>query len=154
MHVIAAKAVAFREAAQPEFKEYQQQVLANAKAMAQVFMDRNYKIVSGGTDDHLFLVDFIAQGYTGKEVDAALGQAHITVNKNTVPNDPNSPFVTSGIRVGTPAVTTRGFKEEECRELANWMCDIIDNLADESVIERVRSQVMEICARYPVYGVG
>ena len=151
MHVIAAKAVAFREAAQPEFKEYQLQVLANAKAMAEVFIERNYKVVSGGTDDHLFLVDFIAQELTGKEVDAALGKAHITVNKNTVPNDPKSPFVTSGIRVGTPAVTTRGFKEDECRTLAGWMCDIIDNLGDESVIDRVREQVQEICARYPVY---
>ena len=151
MHVIAAKAVAFREAAQPEFKEYQIQVLANAKAMAEVFIERNYKVVSGGTDDHLFLVDFIAQELTGKEVDAALGSAHITVNKNTVPNDPRSPFVTSGIRVGTPAVTTRGFKEDECRALAGWMCDIIDNLGDESVIDRVREQVREICARYPVY---
>ncbi len=151
MHVIAAKAVAFREAAQPEFKEYQIQVLANAKAMAEVFISRNYKVVSGGTDDHLFLVDFIAQELTGKEVDAALGSAHITVNKNTVPNDPKSPFVTSGIRVGTPAVTTRGFKEDECRTLAGWMCDIIDNLGDESVIDRVREQVREICARYPVY---
>ncbi|MCY4610219.1 MAG: serine hydroxymethyltransferase [Gammaproteobacteria bacterium] len=151
MHVIAAKAVAFREAAQPEFKEYQIQVLANAKAMAEVFISRNYKVVSGGTDDHLFLVDFIAQELTGKEVDAALGSAHITVNKNTVPNDPRSPFVTSGIRVGTPAVTTRGFKEDECRTLAGWMCDIIDNLGDESVIDRVREQVREICARYPVY---
>ncbi len=151
MHVIAAKAVAFREAAQPEFKEYQCQVLANAKAMAEVFIERNYKVVSGGTDDHLFLVDFIAQELTGKEVDAALGRAHITVNKNTVPNDPKSPFVTSGIRVGTPAVTTRGFQENECRALAGWMCDIIDDLGDESVIDRVRGQVQEICARYPVY---
>ncbi len=151
MHVIAAKAVAFREAAQPEFKEYQRQVLANAKAMAEVFIERNYKVVSGGTDDHLFLVDFIAQELTGKEVDAALGRAHITVNKNTVPNDPKSPFVTSGIRVGTPAVTTRGFQEDECRTLAGWMCDIIDDLGDESVIDRVRGQVQEICARYPVY---
>ena len=151
MHVIAAKAVAFREAAQPEFKEYQCQVLANAKAMAEIFIERNYKVVSGGTDDHLFLVDFIAQELTGKEVDAALGRAHITVNKNTVPNDPKSPFVTSGIRVGTPAVTTRGFQEDECRTLAGWMCDIIDNLGDESVIDRVRGQVQEICARYPVY---
>lgn len=151
MHVIAAKAVAFREAAQPEFKEYQSQVLANAKAMAEVFIERNYKVVSGGTDDHLFLVDFIAQELTGKEVDAALEQAHITVNKNTVPNDPKSPFVTSGIRVGTPAVTTRGFQEDECRALAGWMCDIIDNLGDESVIDRVRGQVQEICTRYPVY---
>ena len=151
MHVIAAKAVAFREAAQPEFRAYQEQVLTNAKAMAEVFIERNYKVVSGGTDDHLFLVDFIAQELTGKEVDAALGQAHITVNKNTVPNDPKSPFVTSGIRVGTPAVTTRGFKADECRTLAGWMCDIIDNLGDESVIDRVREQVREICAGYPVY---
>ena len=151
MHVIAAKAVAFREAAQPEFREYQCQVLANARAMAEVFIERNYKVVSGGTDDHLFLVDFIAQELTGKEIDAALGRAYITVNKNTVPNDPKSPFVTSGIRVGTPAVTTRGFKEDECRTLAGWMCDIIDNLGDESVIDRVREQVREICARYPVY---
>ena len=151
MHVIAAKAVAFREAAQPEFKEYQIQVLANAKAMAEVFIERNYKVVSGGTDDHLFLVDFIAQELTGKEVDAALGRAHITVNKNTVPNDLKSPFVTSGIRVGTPAVTTRGLKEDECRALAGWMCDIIDGLGDESVIDRVREQVREVCARYPVY---
>ncbi len=151
MHVIAAKAVAFREAAQPEFKEYQRQVLANAKAMAETFIERNYKVVSGGTDDHLFLVDFIAQDLTGKEVDAALGSAHITVNKNTVPNDPRSPFVTSGIRVGTPAVTTRGFQEDECRTLAGWMCDIIDALGDESVTDRVRGQVQEICARYPVY---
>lgn len=154
MHVIAAKAVAFREAAQPEFKEYQCQVLTNAKAMAEVFIERNYKVVSGGTDDHLFLVDFIAQELTGKEVDAALGRAHITVNKNTVPNDPKSPFVTSGIRVGTPAVTTRGFQEDECRTLAGWMCDIIDDLGDESVIDRVRGQVQEICARYPVYEAG
>ena len=152
MHVIAAKAVAFREAAQPEFKVYQSQVLANAKAMVEVFLERGYKVVSGGTDDHLFLVDFIAQELTGKEVDAALGAAHITVNKNTVPNDPKSPFVTSGIRVGTPAVTTRGFKEDECRTLAGWMCDIIDQLGDDAVIERVRGQVAEICARYPVYG--
>ena len=151
MHVIAAKAVAFHEAAQPEFKAYQFQVLNNAKAMAEVFIERDYKVVSGGTDDHLFLVDFIAQELTGKEVDAALGRARITVNKNTVPNDPKSPFVTSGIRVGTPAVTTRGFKEEECRALAGWMCDIIDDLGDESVIGRVREQVRDICARYPVY---
>ncbi len=151
MHVIAAKAIAFREAASPEFKAYQEQVLANAKVMAETFMERNYKIVSGGTDDHLFLVDFIEQGYTGKDVDNALGQAHITVNKNTVPNDPRSPFVTSGIRIGTPAVTTRGFKEEECRTLANWMCDIIDQMEDEAVIARVRAQVAELCARYPVY---
>ena len=152
MHVIAAKAVAFLEASQPDFVEYQRQVLSNAQTMVDVFMERQYKIVSGGTDDHLFLVDFIAQGYTGKEVDAALGQAHITVNKNTVPNDPNSPFVTSGIRIGTPAVTTRGLGEAECGELANWMCDVIDNMDDASVIEGTRTKVSELCARYPVYG--
>ena len=152
MHVIAAKAVAFREAAQPEFKDYQRRVLANAKAMVQVFMERQYKVVSGGTDDHLFLVDFIEQGYTGKAVDAALGRANITVNKNTVPNDPNSPFVTSGIRVGTPAVTTRGFTEEDCRTLGGWMCDIIDAMDDEAVAERVRTAVLDICRRHPVYG--
>ncbi len=151
MHVIAAKAVAFREAARPEFKDYQLQVLANAKVMVQVFMERQYKVVSGGTDDHLFLVDFIEQGYTGKDVDAALGRANITVNKNTVPNDPNSPFVTSGIRVGTPAVTTRGFVEDDCRTLAGWMCDIIDAMDDEAVVNRVREAVLEICRRHPVY---
>ncbi len=151
MHVIAAKAVAFREAMRPEFRDYQRQVLANAKAMAETFLERGYKVVSGGTDDHLFLVDFITQGLTGKEVDAALGKARITVNKNTVPNDPKSPFVTSGIRVGTPAVTTRGFQEEECRALAGWMCDIIDDLSDDSMIDRVRDRVRALCARYPVY---
>ncbi len=152
MHVIAAKAVAFKEAAEPDFAEYQRQVLGNAQAMVRTFMERQYKIVSGGTDDHLFLVDFIAQGYTGKEVDAALGQAHITVNKNTVPNDPNSPFVTSGIRVGTPAVTTRGLAEAECVDLAGWMCDVIDNMEDVSVIDATRAKVSDLCVRYPVYG--
>lgn len=152
MHVIAAKAVAFREAARPEFKDYQRQVLANAKTMVQVFAERQYKIVSGGTDDHLFLVDFIEQGHTGKDVDAALGRANITVNKNTVPNDPNSPFVTSGIRVGTPAVTTRGFTEEDCRTLGGWMCDIIDAMDDEAVADRVRAAVLDLCRRHPVYG--
>ena len=152
MHVIAAKAVAFREAAQPAFREYQRQVLANARAMAAVFSERGYDLVSGGTDDHLFLVDFIRQGYTGKDVDASLGRAHITVNKNTVPNDPQSPFVTSGIRVGTPAVTTRGFGEDECRALAGWMCDVIDDLGNADVENRTREQVRELCARFPVYG--
>ena len=152
MHVIAAKAVAFREAARPEFKDYQRQVLANAKTMVQAFAERQYKIVSGGTDDHLFLVDFIEQGHTGKDVDAALGRANITVNKNTVPNDPNSPFVTSGIRVGTPAVTTRGFTEEDCRTLGGWMCDIIDAMDDEAVADRVRAAVLDLCRRHPVYG--
>jgi glycine hydroxymethyltransferase len=152
MHVIAAKAVAFREALQPEFKQYQGQVLANARAMAQVFMDRAYKVVSGGTDDHLFLLDLIDKGITGKAADAALGAANITVNKNAVPNDPQSPFVTSGIRVGTPAVTTRGFAEAEVRELAGWMCDIMDDVENQQTIDRVRDKVVDICQRFPVYG--
>jgi glycine hydroxymethyltransferase len=152
MHVIAAKAVAFKEALQPEFKQYQGQVLANARAMAQVFLDRGYKVVSGGTDDHLFLVDLIDKGITGKAADAALGTANITVNKNAVPNDPQSPFVTSGIRVGTPAVTTRGFAEAEVRELAGWMCDIMDDVENQETIDRVRGRVLEICQRFPVYG--
>jgi len=152
MHVIAAKAVAFKEALQPEFKQYQGQVLANARAMAQVFLDRGYKVVSGGTDDHLFLVDLIDKGITGKAADAALGTANITVNKNAVPNDPQSPFVTSGIRVGTPAVTTRGFAEAEVRELAGWMCDIMDDVENQETINRVRGRVLEICQRFPVYG--
>ena len=152
MHVIAAKAVAFKEALQPEFKQYQGQVLANARAMAQVFLDRAYKVVSGGTDDHLFLVDLIDKGITGKAADAALGDANITVNKNAVPNDPQSPFVTSGIRVGTPAVTTRGFAEAEVRELAGWMCDIMDDVENRQTIDRVRGKVVDICQRFPVYG--
>jgi glycine hydroxymethyltransferase len=151
MHVIAAKAVAFQEALQPEFKEYQQQVLKNARTMADKFMDRGYDVVSGGTDDHLFLVSFIGQGITGKAVDAALGRAYITVNKNAVPNDPQKPFVTSGIRVGSPAITTRGFKEQEASTLADWMCDIIDDLGNEEIIKRVKQQVVEICQRFPVY---
>lgn len=151
MHVIAAKAVAFREALQDDFSQYQQQVLDNARAMADVFIHRGYKVVSGGTDNHLFLLDFIEKGFTGKAVDAALGNAHITVNKNAVPNDPQSPFVTSGIRVGTPAVTTRGFNKEDVSELANWMCDILDDLENEDVIGQVRSKVADICKRYPVY---
>jgi len=152
MHVIAAKAVAFKEALQPEFKHYQGQVLANARAMAQVFLDRGYKVVSGGTDDHLFLVDLIDKGITGKAADAALGDANITVNKNAVPNDPQSPFVTSGIRVGTPAVTTRGFAEAEVSELAGWMCDIMDDVENQETIDRVRGKVVDICQRFPVYG--
>jgi len=152
MHVIAAKAVAFKEALQPEFKQYQGQVLANARAMAQVFLDRGYKVVSGGTDDHLFLVDLIDKGITGKAADAALGAANITVNKNAVPNDPQSPFVTSGIRVGTPAVTTRGFAEAEVGELAGWMCDIMDEVENQQTIDRVRGKVLDICQRFPVYG--
>ena len=151
MHVIAAKAVAFKEALQPDFKEYQQQVVINAKAMAEVFIERGYDVVSGGTDDHLFLVSFIEKGLTGKAVDAWLGQANITINMNSVPNDPQSPFVTSGIRVGTPAVTTRGFDEKDCRELAAWMCDIIDANGDEKVINEVKAKALDICKKNPVY---
>jgi glycine hydroxymethyltransferase len=151
MHVIAAKAVAFKEAMDPEFKDYQRQVLANARAMAQVFLDRGYDVVSGGTDDHLFLVSFIAQGLTGKEVDAWLGAANITVNKNAVPNDPQSPFVTSGIRVGTPALTTRGCGEAEAWDLAGWMCDLIDARGDQAVSDQVKARVLDLCARFPVY---
>lgn len=150
-HVIAAKAVCFKEAMEPEFKTYQQQVAKNAKAMAKVFIDRGYDVVSGGTENHLFLVSLIKQDISGKDADAALGRAHITINKNAVPNDPRSPFVTSGFRVGTPACTTRGFKEDDCRALAGWMCDILDNLEDESVIDAVRAKVADICARLPVY---
>jgi glycine hydroxymethyltransferase len=151
MHVIAAKAVAFKEAMEPEFVEYQKQVVKNAQAMAKVFMDRGYDVVSNGTENHLFLVSFIKAGLTGKDVEAALGAAHITTNKNSVPNDPQSPFVTSGIRVGTPALTTRGFNEQESADLAGWMCDIIDDMSNESVIEGVKAKVAEICARLPVY---
>ncbi|AXS84433.1 serine hydroxymethyltransferase [Marinobacter sp. Arc7-DN-1] len=152
MHVIAAKAVCFKEAMSDEFKTYQQQVVKNASAMAQVFVDRGYDVVSGGTKNHLFLVSLIKQDITGKDADAALGRAHITVNKNAVPNDPRSPFVTSGLRLGTPAITTRGFGESECRDLAGWICDILDNLEDEAVNSRVREQVSALCARFPVYG--
>ncbi|MCK9986332.1 MAG: glycine hydroxymethyltransferase [Azoarcus sp.] len=155
MHVIAAKAVALKEALQPEFRAYQQQVVKNARAMAGVFIERGYKIVSGGTDDHLFLVDLVAKGLTGKQADAALGAAHITVNKNAVPNDPQSPFVTSGIRIGTPAITTRGFKETEAKELTNWICDVLDHIDRvdqiESVIAAVREKAKALCARFPVY---
>ncbi len=151
MHVIAAKAVAFKEALEPEFKAYQEQVVKNAQAMATQFISRGYNIVSGGTDDHLMLVDLIAKGITGKAADAALGSANITVNKNTVPNDPQSPFVTSGIRVGSPAITTRGFKEAECVELVNWMCDVMDDLENQEVITRVKQQVLDLCKRFPVY---
>jgi glycine hydroxymethyltransferase len=152
MHVIAAKAVALKEAMEPAFRDYQQQVLDNARAMAGVMMERGYKVVSGGTDDHLFLVDLIDKGLTGKAADAALGAAHITVNKNAVPNDPQSPFVTSGIRVGTPAMTTRGMGEAQARELAGWMCDVLDDIDNPAVIERVRSKVLALCKRFPVYG--
>jgi glycine hydroxymethyltransferase len=151
MHVIAAKAVAFKEALMPEFKIYQQQVVKNAQAMAEVFMARGFDVVSGGTDNHLMLVSLVAKGITGKAADAALGRAYITVNKNAVPNDPQSPFVTSGIRVGTPAPTTRGFKEDQMREVAHLMCDVMDNIADETVINAVREKVKLLCARFPVY---
>ena len=151
MHVIAAKAVCFREALGEDFKRYQQQVVANAKAMAAVFVERGYDVVSGGTENHLFLVSLIKQDITGKDADAAFGDAHITVNKNAVPNDPRSPFVTSGFRVGTPAVTTRGFDAADCRELAGWMCDILDNLGNDQIIATVRDKVSAICKRLPVY---
>jgi len=151
MHVIAAKAVALREALQPEFKQYQQQVLLNARAMAGVFIERGYRIVSGGTDDHLFLVDLVDKGITGKAADAALGATHITVNKNAVPNDPQSPFVTSGIRIGSPAITSRGFKETEAQQLTHWICDVLDQIDNPAVTLRVREQVKQLCARFPVY---
>ena len=150
-HVIAAKAVAFKEALQPEFKVYQQQVVANAKAMVAVMQERGYKIVSGGTDNHLFLLDLIDKDITGKDADAALGAANITVNKNSVPNDPRSPFVTSGLRIGSPAITRRGFKEEQAKQVATWICDILDNMGDESVIKRVQDEVVALCAQFPVY---
>ena len=151
MHVIAAKAICFKEAMSDEFKVYQKQVIKNAKAMAEVFVSRGFDVISGGTENHLFLVSLIKQDITGKDADAALGRAHITVNKNAVPNDPRSPFVTSGLRIGTPAVTTRGFGESECRDLAGWMCDILDSLEDESANDRVREQVEGLCSRFPVY---
>jgi glycine hydroxymethyltransferase len=150
-HVIAAKAVAFKEALQPEFKVYQQQVVANAKAMVSVMQSRGYKIVSNGTDNHLFLLDLIDKDITGKDADAALGTANITVNKNAVPNDPRSPFVTSGLRLGSPAITRRGFKQAEAEQVANWICDVLDNMGDDSVIERVRGEVVALCTKFPVY---
>ncbi|WP_107851469.1 serine hydroxymethyltransferase [Oceanimonas marisflavi] len=151
MHVIAAKAVAFKEALEPEFKEYQAQVVKNAQAMADEFQKRGFKVVSGGTHNHLFLLDLIDKDITGKEADAALGRAFITVNKNAVPNDPRSPFVTSGIRIGTPAVTRRGFKEAEVRQLAGWICDVLSNINDDATIASVKEQVLDICRRHPVY---
>lgn len=151
MHVIAAKAVAFKEALAPEFKAYQQQVLDNAQAMVEVLQERGYKVVSNGTHNHLLLLDLIGKEYSGKDADAALGRAYITVNKNSVPNDPRSPFVTSGLRLGTPAITRRGFKVEETRELTGWICDVLDNMGDESVVEAVKAKVKAICARLPVY---
>jgi glycine hydroxymethyltransferase len=152
MHVIAAKAVALLEALQPEFKSYQMQVLANARAMAGALMTRGYKIVSGGTDNHLFLVDLIGRDITGKDADAALGRAHITVNKNAVPNDPRPPFVTSGLRIGTPAATTRGFKEAEVIELAGWIADILDANGSEEAVNAARTKVEALCRKFPVYG--
>jgi len=151
MHAIAGKAVAYKEALQPEFRTYGENVIANARAMAKAFIDRGYDIVSGGTDNHLFLLDLIKQGITGKDADAALGRANITVNKNSVPNDPQSPFVTSGLRIGSPAGTTRGFGEGEMGQIAHWICDILDNMGDESVIESVKGKVLEVCSRFPVY---
>jgi glycine hydroxymethyltransferase len=152
MHVIAAKAVAFKEALEPEFAEYQRQVAKNAQAMAKTIISRGYKIVSGGTENHLMLVDLIGKNITGKDAEAALGKAHITVNKNAVPNDPQKPFVTSGLRVGTPAVTTRGYKEPDCVALANWICDVLDAPNDERVIAGVRENVVKQCRQFPVYG--
>lgn len=151
MHVIAAKAVAFKEALEPQFKIYQQQVVKNAKAMVDIFLKRGYEIVSGGTENHLFLLNLVDKGLTGKEVDELLGRANITVNKNTVPNDPKSPFITSGIRIGTPAITKRGFKEEEAREVSAWICDLLDHNKDEKLIHNVKEKVLSICARFPVY---
>jgi glycine hydroxymethyltransferase len=151
MHVIAAKAVAFKEAMTPEFSEYQAQTLANARAIAKGLMDRGYSIVSGGTDNHLFLLDLVDKDITGKAADAALGAANITVNKNAVPNDPRSPFVTSGIRIGSPAVTRRGFKEAECLELAGWIADILDDIENDATNKAVQAKVIELCARFPVY---
>ena len=152
MHVIAAKAVCFKEAMSPEFKVYQQQVVKNARAMAAGFIQRGYDIVSNGTDDHLFLLSLVKQEITGKDADAALGRANITVNKNAVPNDPRPPFVTSGLRIGSPAVTRRGFKEAEVAQLTDWICDILDNIENESTIEQVKSKVLALCERFPVYG--
>jgi glycine hydroxymethyltransferase len=151
-HVIAAKAVAFKEALQPEFKTYQKQVVVNAKAMVAVMQARGYKIVSNGTENHLFLLDLIDKDITGKDADAALGNANITVNKNSVPNDPRSPFVTSGLRIGSPAITRRGFKAEQAEQVATWMCDVLDNIEDQSTIDRVKSEVVALCEAFPVYG--
>jgi len=151
MHVIAGKAVAFKEAMEPGFKQYQQNVLDNAKAMVSVFQSRDFDIVSGGTDNHLFLLDLVSKDITGKDADAALGRANITVNKNSVPNDPRSPFVTSGLRIGTPAMTSRGFGVEESKQIAEWMCDVIENIEDDTVVARVKQSVIELCQRFPLY---
>ena len=150
-HVIAAKAICFKEAMQSDFKGYQEQVVKNAQAMAGVFIERGFDVVSNGTENHLFLLSLIKQDITGKDADAALGRANITVNKNAVPNDPRSPFVTSGLRIGSPSITRRGFNEADAKELAGWICDILDNMGDESVIDAVKGKVKEICARLPVY---
>ena len=152
MHVIAAKAVAFKEALEPEFKAYGTQVIANARAMARALQDRGYKIVSGGTDNHLFLLDLVDKDITGKDADAALGRAHITVNKNAVPNDPRPPMVTSGLRIGTPAATTRGFQENEAKQLSRWIADVLDHRGEDTTVERVRGEVESLCRRFPVYG--
>jgi len=152
MHVIAAKAVALYEALQPEFKSYSAQVIANAREMTRVLQQRGYKIVSGGTDNHLFLLDLVEKNITGKDADASLGRAHMTVNKNAVPNDPRPPAVTSGLRIGTPAVTTRGFKEPEVQQLSHWIADVLDHMGDESTVDRVRAEVLSLCRRFPVYG--
>jgi glycine hydroxymethyltransferase len=151
MHVIAAKAVALLEALSPDFRAYQQQVVGNARAMAGALQDRGHRIVSGGTDNHLFLLDLVGRDYTGKDADAALGSAHITVNKNAVPNDPRPPFVTSGLRIGTPAITTRGFGEPEARQVGGWIADVLDAMGDHSTIARVRAEVLAVCRRFPVY---
>ena len=151
MHVIAAKAVAFLEAMRPEFIDYQKAVVANARAMVKVVLERGYRVVSGGTDNHLFLMDFIKQGLTGKAVDEALGRVHITANKNAVPNDPQTPFVTSGIRIGTPAITTRGFGLKEAQDVAHWVCDVVDNLGDPAVMQTVLTKVKAVCKKFPVY---
>ncbi len=152
MHVIAAKAVAFKEALQPEFKDYQEQVVKNARAMVEVFKQRGYNIVSDGTDNHLFLLDLVNKNLTGKVADAVLGASNITVNKNSVPNDPKSPFVTSGIRIGTPAVTTRGFKEAEVQQITTWICDILDDVENTDIQNQVKENVKALCAQFPVYG--
>ncbi|MCK4609262.1 MAG: serine hydroxymethyltransferase, partial [Gammaproteobacteria bacterium] len=150
-HVIAAKAVAFKEALEPEFKIYQQQVMNNAKAMAETILERGYDLVSGRTENHLLLLDLTAKNITGQAAEHALGQANITVNKNTVPNDPRSPFVTSGLRIGTPAITTRGFKEADTKTITNWICDILDDIDNQQTIANIRQQVIEFCGNSPVY---
>jgi glycine hydroxymethyltransferase len=152
MHIIAAKAVAFLEALQPDFPLYQQQILRNARAMADLIMQRGYHIVSNGTDDHLMLIDLIAKNMTGKEAEKILGEANITTNKNAVPNDPQSPFITSGIRIGSPAITTRGFKEQEAQQVATWICDILDNLHHPTNGQRIKKEVLALCQQFPVYG--